>query len=53
MTRYRTPDPRTVLSPEELDSARANVEQAPRLTGAQLDLVARVLSPHLRTALGR
>ncbi|GLY51288.1 hypothetical protein Lesp01_49440 [Lentzea sp. NBRC 102530] len=53
MTRYRIPDPRTVLSQDELDSARANVAQAPRLTQTQLDLVSRVLSPQLRATLGR
>ncbi|ACU37148.1 hypothetical protein [Actinosynnema mirum] len=44
-------DPRTLLSAEELDTARANVARAPRLTPAQLDTVAAVLRPHLRALL--
>lgn len=49
---HRTPDPRTVLSQEELDSARENVDNAPPLTREQLDLVSHVLSPQLRVLLG-
>lgn len=46
-----TVDPRTVLSAEELAAARANVERAPRLAPAQLDLVAAVFQGHTRAAL--
>ncbi|MEU7525445.1 hypothetical protein AB0A74_06915 [Saccharothrix sp. NPDC042600] len=43
-------DPRTVLAPEELAAVRANVERAPRLAPAQLDLVAAVFRPYVRDA---
>ncbi|WP_156213130.1 hypothetical protein [Lentzea aerocolonigenes] len=45
------PDPRTVLTAEDLATARARVAGTPRLSPAQLDLVAAVFRPHVRDAL--
>lgn len=47
------PDPRTVLSAEDLATARARVAGAPRLSPVQLDLVSAVFRPHVRDALTR
>ena len=52
MSTFPTPDPRTVLSQDELDSARENVENAPPLSREQLRVVSHVLSPQLRNLLG-
>ncbi|MEO6083584.1 MAG: hypothetical protein ABIQ18_10820 [Umezawaea sp.] len=51
MTGPASIDPRTVLSPEELAAARANVDRAPRLTPRQLDVIASVFRPRVRAAV--